>query len=77
MKHQQGVLAAVGIGLLILGALLAYFPSRGYTQRHVVAAASACHVDMNIIQAGGATPPERILRRLCRRIWPSISTGAA
>jgi pimeloyl-ACP methyl ester carboxylesterase len=51
MNRKLALQATTGIALLILGALLAYIPSRGYTQRHVIAAASACRVDMIIVQS--------------------------
>lgn len=56
LKNRQLLQAAAGIALLALGAVFAYIPSRGYTQRHVVAAASACRVDMLIFQARGEAP---------------------
>ncbi|HUL35044.1 MAG TPA: alpha/beta fold hydrolase [Candidatus Eisenbacteria bacterium] len=59
MKRKPIWQASIGIGLLLLGALLAYFPSRGFTQRHVIAAASACRVDMLIVAKAGAAPAER------------------
>jgi len=58
MKHKAAVQAMTGISLLILGGLCAYLPSRGYTQRHVVAATSSCSVDMILVQKKGATPLE-------------------
>jgi pimeloyl-ACP methyl ester carboxylesterase len=56
MKHKPVLQATGGIALLLLGALLAYLPARGYTQRHVIAAASACRVDMIIVQSRSEIP---------------------
>lgn len=56
MKHARVWQALVGMGLLVVGALLAYLPSRGYVQRHVVAATSACRVDTIIVQSRGEVP---------------------
>jgi pimeloyl-ACP methyl ester carboxylesterase len=58
MKNKLVWQALTGICLLAIGALLAYFPSRGYTQRHVVAATAACRVDLIMIQKSGAKPVE-------------------
>lgn len=57
MKNRLVWQATGGIGMLVLGAVLAYLPSRGYTQRHVVAATSSCRVDMILVQKLGAPPP--------------------
>ena len=54
MKHKSAWQAAVGMGLLVLGALLAFFPSMGYEQQHVIAATSGCRVDLVILQKKGA-----------------------
>jgi pimeloyl-ACP methyl ester carboxylesterase len=56
MKRNVAVQALTGIGLLVLGALCAYLPSRGYTQRHVVAETSSCRVDMILVQKRDAAP---------------------
>jgi pimeloyl-ACP methyl ester carboxylesterase len=58
MKHKLAFQASTGMVLLLLGAVLAYLPARDYTQRHVVAAASSCRVDMLILQPRGDAPPE-------------------
>ncbi len=57
MKHKSAWQAAVGMGLLVLGALLAFFPSLGYQQRHVIAATSGCRVDLIILQKKDAAGP--------------------
>ena len=58
MKHKLLWQATSGIVLLVLGGLLAYLPSRKYTQRHVVAATSACRADLIMLQKRGAAPLE-------------------
>jgi pimeloyl-ACP methyl ester carboxylesterase len=57
MKHARIWQALGGMGLLVVGALLAYLPSRAYVQRHVVAATSACRVDTIIVQKRADVPP--------------------
>jgi len=57
MKDKSAWQAGMGMGLLVLGALLAYFPSRGYEQRHVIAATSGCRVDLIILQKKDAAGP--------------------
>jgi pimeloyl-ACP methyl ester carboxylesterase len=44
-----------GIALLAVGGLWVYVSSRAYTERHVIAATSACRVDMMVVQKRGAT----------------------
>jgi pimeloyl-ACP methyl ester carboxylesterase len=58
MKNARVWQALGGMGLLVVGALLAYLPSRGYVQRHVVAATAACRVDTIIVQARGDVPSQ-------------------
>lgn len=56
MKRKTFWQALAGIALLVVGSLWVYVCSRQFSERHVVAAAGACRVDMNIVQKRGRTP---------------------
>lgn len=48
--------ALAGVALLALGGVWVFASSRGYVERHVVAASGPCRVDMTIVQKHGVTP---------------------
>lgn len=48
--------ALAGVALLAVGGVWVFASSRGYTERHVVAASGSCRVDMTIVEKRGATP---------------------
>lgn len=56
MKRKSLWQALTGVALLVVGGLWVFASSRDYTERHVVAAAGACRVDMNIVEKRGAMP---------------------
>ena len=56
MKRKSLWQALAGVALLVVGGLWVLVSSRGYTEKHVVAAAGACRVDMNIVEKRGNTP---------------------
>jgi len=56
MKRKSLWQALAGVALLVVGGLWVYVSSRDYVERHVMAAAGTCRVDMNIVQKRGTTP---------------------
>lgn len=60
MKHKQAILAGAVISLLILGALLTMYASRGFTTRHYLVNAGSCPLIMDVVQESGLSEdPER------------------
>ncbi|HEY4980126.1 MAG TPA: alpha/beta fold hydrolase [Candidatus Acidoferrum sp.] len=53
MKRSPLLLAGIGIGLLALGGLLTFVPSRRYAERRIIANAGSCRMDMTVVQLSG------------------------
>lgn len=50
VKRSPLVVALVGIGLLVLGAVLTFVPARRYSETRVVANAGSCRMDMTVVE---------------------------
>jgi len=60
MKHKKGLLAAIGILLILIGAALSLYSARGFTVRHYLVNAGSCPLTMDIVQKSGvAEDPQR------------------
>ncbi len=60
MKHKQATLAVTGIFLLLLGAILTLYASRGFTTRHYRVNAGSCPLIVDVVQKSGLhDDPER------------------
>jgi dienelactone hydrolase len=60
MKHKKVILASTGIFLLLLGAALTLYASRGFTTRHYLVNAGSCPLVVDVVQKSGLSEdPER------------------
>ncbi len=53
VRRSPLFLALTGVGLLALGAAMAYVSARRYTEQHVVANAGTCRLEMSVVQLAG------------------------
>jgi pimeloyl-ACP methyl ester carboxylesterase len=58
MKKPQGILAAGGVFLLLAGAALSWWASRGYSEKQYVVDAGSCRMELTMIEKSGVTPTD-------------------
>ena len=53
VKRSPLMVAAIGIGLMVVGTALMIASSRGYSERRVVANSGSCRMDTMVVQLAG------------------------
>jgi pimeloyl-ACP methyl ester carboxylesterase len=59
MKKTHGLFAACGLLLLVAGAALNWWASRGYTEKQYVVDAGSCRLELTILEKSGVTSTDK------------------